>query len=185
MKGVSDLTLEEAKRKIMIELDESGEASALENISDYEVKLPDIINTVQKELAMFCKPVEKIMDIKVEDGYILKPARCYNVKYIAKNGKKQDFKFVADRIVVANGEYEMVYEAVPQNIDDMTPDDYEFEIDVDCQEAMIHGVCAQICINDEPELYQTYFERYNLAIANINDKLNKSSKLSFSGGVYL
>ena len=185
MKGVNNLTLEEAKRKIMIELDESGEASALENITDYEVKLPDIINTVQKELAMFCKPVEKIATITVENGYAMKPEDCYNVKYIAKYGVKRDFRIVANRIVADDGEYEMVYEALPQNIDDMTPDDYEFEIDVDCQEAMIHGVCAQICINDEPELYQTYFERYNLAIANINDKLNKSSKLSFSGGVYL
>ena len=79
----------------------------------------------------------------------------------------------------------MVYEALPDNIDDKTSDDYEFEIDVDCQEAMIHGVCAQICINDEPTLYQIYFERYNLAIANINDKLNKSNKLTFVGGVNL
>lgn len=169
----------------MIELDESGENSALENITDYAVKLPDIFNTVQKELAMFCKPIEKIMNIKVENGYCLKPVDCYNVKYITKNGERQTFSIVADRIVTNNGEYEMVYEALPQNIDENTDDDYEFEIDVDCQEAMIHGVCAQICINDEPELYQTYFERYNLAIANINDKLNKSSKLSFSGGVYL
>lgn len=169
----------------MIELDESGEGSALENIADYAVKLPDIFNTVQKELAMFCKPIEKIATITVENGYVTKPEDCYNVKYIAKYGVKRDFRIVANRIVADDGEYEMVYEALPQNIDDMTPDDYEFEIDVDCQEAMIHGVCAQICINDEPELYQTYFERYNLAIANINDKLNKSSKLSFSGGVYL
>ena len=42
------MTLEEAKRKIMIELDESGEASALENITDYEVKLPDIKISVKK-----------------------------------------------------------------------------------------------------------------------------------------
>jgi hypothetical protein len=179
------MTLEEAKRKIMIELDESGEGSALENIADYAVKLPDIFNTVQKELAMFCKPIEKIMNITVENGYYSKPVDCYNVKYIAKNGKKQTFSVVADRIVTDNGEYEMVYEALPQNIDDNTTDDYEFEIDVDCQEAMIHGVCAQICINDEPELYQTYFERYNLAIANINDKLGKTTKLTFSGGVNL
>lgn len=169
----------------MIELDESGENSALENITDYAVKLPDIFNTVQKELAMFCKPIEKIMNIKVENGYCLKPVDCYTVKYITKNGKRQNFNVIADRIVAENGEYEMLYEVIPQNIDENTDDDYEFEIDVDCQEAMIHGVCAQICINDEPELYQTYFERYNLAIANINDKLNKSSKLSFSGGVYL
>ena len=47
----------------MIELDESGETSVFENISDYAVKLPDIFNTVQKELAMFCKPVEKVVDI--------------------------------------------------------------------------------------------------------------------------
>lgn len=179
------MTLGEAKRKIMIELDESGEGSALENINDYAVKLPDIFNTVIKELAMFCKPVEKVMDIVVEDGYYTKPEDCYVVKAIYKDNKRITFSIVADRIITDNGEYKMLYEALPDNIDENTDDDYEFEIDVDCQEAMIHGVCAQICINDEPELYQTYFERYNLAIANINDKLNKSSKLTFVGGVNL
>ena len=78
------MTLEEAKRKIMIELDESGENSVFENISDYAVKLPDIFNTVQKELAMLCKPVEKVIDIEVENGFYKKPADCYVVKAIYK-----------------------------------------------------------------------------------------------------
>ena len=179
------MTLGEAKRKIMIELDESGEGSALENINDYAVKLPDIFNTVQKELAMFCKPVEKVIDIEVENNYYVEPDDCYVVKAIYKGTERMTFARVADVIKIDNGIYKMVYEAIPANIDENTEDDYEFEIDVDCQEAMIHGVCAQICINDEPELYQTYFERYNLAIANINDKLNKSTKLTFVGGVNL
>lgn len=180
-----DLTLGEAKRKIMIELDESGESSVLENIEDYEVKLPDIFNTVQRELAMFCKPVEKIVKIVVENGFCVKPDDCYVVKAVCRGNERVSFRVVANRIITDDGEYEMVYESLPENIDESTEDDYEFEIDEDCQEAMIHGVCAQICINDEPELYQTYFERYNLAIANITDKWNKSSKLSFSGGVCL
>ena len=179
------MTLGEAKRKIMIELDESGEVDALENIGDYSAKLPDIFNTVQKELAMFCKPVEKVKDIAVRNGCYVEPDDCYEIKAIYNGTKRMTFEKVADTIKINNGTYKMVYEAIPANIDENTEDDYEFEIDVDCQEAMIHGVCAQICINDEPELYQTYFERYNLAIANINDKLSKSSKLTFVGGVNL
>ena len=179
------MTLGEAKRKIMIELDESGEVDVLENIGDYSSKLPDIFNTVQKELAMFCKPVEKVIDITVEGGYLTKPQDCYVIKALYNGEKNVNFRLMADRIIAENGQYKMVYEAIPENIEEDTEDDYEFEIDVDCQEAMIHGVCAQICINDEPELYQTYFERYNLAIANINDKLGKSSKLTFIGGVNL
>lgn len=169
----------------MIELDESGENSVFENISDYAVKLPDIFNTVQKELAMFCKPVEKVIDIVVENGYCTMPDDCYSVKTIYKGDKRVTFSVVANRIITENGEYKMLYESLPKNIDENTEDDYEFEIDADCQEAMIHGVCAQLCINDEPELYVTYFERYNLAIANINDKLNKTRKLTFVGGVNL
>ena len=179
------MTLEEAKRKVMIELDESGEMSALENIADYAIKLPDIFNTVQKELAMFCKPVEKVMDITVENGYYEKPEDCYVVKAIYNGTERVNFELIAGNIRLGNGTYKMVYEAIPTNIDENTDDNYEFEIDVDCQEAMIHGVCAQICINDEPELYVTYYERYNLAMANINDKLGKSSKLTFVGGVNL
>lgn len=179
------MTLGEAKRKIMIELDESGETNALENIGDYRAKLPDIFNTVVKELAMFCKPVEKTMNIRVRNGYFVKPKDCYVVKGIYQNKARIVFDILGNRIMTDDGDYTMVYEALPDNIDDNTSDDYEFEIDVDCQEAMIHGVCAQICINDEPTLYQIYFERYNLAIANINDKLNKSNKLTFVGGVNL
>jgi hypothetical protein len=182
---VNNLTLGEAKRKIMIELDENGEVDVLANVVDYNAKLPDIFNTVQRELAMFCKPVEKVIDIVVENGYYTKPNDCYVVKAIYKDNKRVTFNTVANRIITDDGEYKMLYEALPDNINEDTDDDYEFEIDVDCQEAMIHGVCAQICINDEPELYQTYFERYNLAIANINDKLSKSSKLTFLGGVNL
>jgi len=179
------VTLEEAKRKIMIELDESGDINPLENIEDYNTKLPDIFNTIQKELAMFCKPIEKIIDVVVEDGQYKKPDDCYVIKRIYKNGEIMDYDSVADVIIIPNGEYKVLYESIPSNIDADTTEDYEFEIDVDCQEAMIHGVCAQICINDEPELYQTYFERYNLAIANITDKMNKSNKVSFIGGVDL
>jgi hypothetical protein len=179
------MTLGEAKRKIMIELDESGETNALENIGDYRAKLPDIFNTVIKELAMFCKPVEKMIDITIENGYCEKPKDCYVVKGLYKDKGRIVFDLIGNRIIADDGEYKMLYEALPDNIDDNTSDDYEFEIDVDCQEAMIHGVCAQICINDEPTLYQIYFERYNLAIANINDKLNKSNKLAFVGGVNL
>ena len=179
------MTLGEAKRKIMIELDESGETNALENISDYRAKLPDIFNTVIKELAMFCKPVIKTTEITVENGYCEKPKDCYVVSGLYQDKGRIVFDILGNRIMADNGTYTMVYEALPDNIDDNTDDDYEFEIDADCQEAMIHGVCAQICINDEPTLYQIYFERYNLAIANINDKLNKSNKLSFVGGVDL
>jgi hypothetical protein len=182
---VNNLTLGEAKRKIMIELDESGETDVLENIGDYSAKLPDIFNTVQKELAMFCKPIEKAVEVAIRNGHYMKPNDCYVIKAIYKDNKKATFREIGNKIILENGRYEVIYEALPENIDENTEDDYEFEIDVDCQEAMIHGVCAQICINDEPELYQTYFERYNLAIANINDKLGKTTKLTFSGGVNL
>lgn len=180
------MTLKEAKRKIMIELDESGDMNALENIEDYETKLPDIINTIQKELAINCKPIEKLQYVVVKNGMYVKPKDCFLIKAFYKdNGNTQSFKLLADKILIADGKYQMLYEVIPANIDENTSDDYEFEIDIDCQEAMIHGICAQICINDEPELYQTYYERYNLAIANIIDKLNKSTKVTFTGGVDL
>lgn len=181
------MTLEEVKRKVMIELDEAGDtyAAILENIGDYESKLPDIINTVQKELAMFCKAVEKEASITVTGGYADKPSDCYVINELVQGDKPCDFTLRGLRIYAQDGEYTIRYEKLPDDIDEDTDGSYEFEIDKDAQEAMIHGICAQICINDEPELYQTYFERYNLAIANIQDKMAKSTKLNFVGGVRL
>lgn len=179
------MTLEEAKRKVMIELDESGEITVLENIDDYIAKLPDIINTVQKELAMFCKEIETESNITIANGYANKPTDCYIVNALVQDDTECDFRELGRRIYAENGDYTLRYQKLPDDIDDTTPDTYEFEIDKDAQEAMIHGICAQICINDEPELYQTYFERYNLAIANIQDKMAKTTKLRFSGGVSL
>ena len=39
------------------------------------------------------------------------------------------------------------------------------------KKALVYGVCAGLTINDEPELYDTYIDKYNTMISNIRCKV--------------
>ena len=66
-----------------------------------------------------------------------------------------------------------------------SPDSYELEIDEDGCEALIFGVCALICINDEPELYATYVNRYNEWKLNIANRRQGHTFVTVRGGIDL
>lgn len=179
------MTLKDAKEKVMVALDEVESSDLLQNIEDYENKLPDIFDSVQRELAMFCKPIEKWAGMTIVDGFAEVPADCYEFKRLYLNNKMISFEEIDRKIYAEDGIYRCFYYAYPSVIDENTEDDYEFEIDLDAQEAMIYGVCAGLCINDDPEAYDVYLEKYNTCVVNIENRKNTQAKVKIIGGVSL
>ena len=82
-----------------------------------------------------------------------------------------------------DGTYTVEYNAVPATITADTLDTYELQIDEDGCEALIYGVCALICINDEPDLYAIYVNSYNVAKQNIVERRQTHSFCTVSGGI--
>ena len=179
------MTLKDAKEKVMVALDEVETSDLLQNIEDYENKLPDIFDSVQRELAMFCKPIEKWATVEVTDGYANVPKDCYELKRLYLNNKTVSFNEIDNKIFAEDGLYKALYYAYPSVIDENTEDKYEFEIDLDAQEAMIYGVCAGLCVNDDPEAYDVYLEKYNTFVVNIENRKNAQTKVRILGGVSL
>ena len=179
------MTLKDAKEKVMVALDEVESSDLLQNIEDYENKMPHIFDSVQRELAMYCKPIEKWADMTVIDGCVELPADCYEFKRLYFKNSTVSFDVINKKIYTEDGNYKGFYYAYPSVIDETTEEDYEFEIDLDAQEAMIYGVCAGLCINDDPEAYDVYLEKYNTCVVNIENRKNAQAKIRITGGVLL
>ena len=57
------------------------------------------------------------------------------------------------------------------------------QISEEAQEAMVYGICAGLCINDEPELYSTYMQRYNGLIDSMITRKNNMVRATVVGGI--
>lgn len=177
------MTYKDAKEKVMVALDDVESSDLLQNIEDYKNKLPDIFDSVQREIAVFYKPIEKYEQIIVNNGIANVPNDCYEFKRLYKGIVPISFKELNKKIYAEDGEYTAYYYAYPTVIDSETEEDFEFEISPDAQEAMIYGVCAGLCINDDPEAYDVYLEKYNNYIANIENRKNTEPKIRIVGGI--
>lgn len=174
--------------KIMVNLDEVTSSNLVANTADYIHKIYPLIDTIQTEIATQVKPIEKYISFESENKRIDLPADCYEflkvydsdlspVNFFKYNGKiylieaKEDATFT------------LYYNKYPDMIDSNSSDNTELEIDKECQEALIYGVCAGLTINDEPELYDTYLDKYNTMIANIVARKQNNTKARLVGGL--
>lgn len=173
--------------KIMVILDEITSSNLTANSSDYIYKIYPLIDSVQTEIATICKPIKKYLTVQSLNLKIEMPSDCFEfLKVYDVDLSPVSFNIINDFInVLEDGNYVLHYNKYPNKIDVNTTDDTELEIDKDCQEALVYGVCAGICINDEPELYDTYSDRYNTLLANITARLQNNPTARLVGGLRL
>ena len=181
------MTIKEAIGKVMVNLDEVTGHDLVLNVEEFEPKMPPLFDSVQREIATVCCQIEKWADVEIIDETVMLPVDCYEILGLYDNDMKHVSYVKKDKTLKVGkriGKPELVlhYNAYPKRIDHTTPSDYEFEIDQEAQEAMIFGVCAGICINDEPELYDTYMDRYNVILANILQRKQEQPKAAVLGG---
>ena len=180
------MTLEKVLQKVMVALDEAEGNSLSANMTDYKTKIYECIDSCQRELAIFVNEILKREKITVIDGIRDLPLDCFEIKSLRDGNKRISYsKIPVNSITAPDGEYSLVYAAYPQKIDETTALAYNLEISPEASEALIYGVCAGLCINDEPELYSTYMDRYGGMCRSITERKEKYPKGEITGGVRL
>lgn len=178
------MTLKEVFEKVMVALDEAESDSLSTNMEDYKNKIYDIVDSCQRELAAFIDNILKVTDITVTGGAGLLPEDCFEIRGLYNGNSQTGYERVTQgQILATDGSYRLRYAAYPQRINKTTSLLYELEISREAQEALIYGVCAGLCINDEPELYSTYMDRYNGICQSITERQMKYPKARITGGV--
>jgi len=178
------MTVKEIIGKIMVNLDEVTSNNLTVNSAEYIDKIYPLIDTIQTEIATIVKPVKAYITIDSVNKRIDVPGDCFEfLKVYDSDMTPIKFLFYDNRVFLEeDGTFTLHYNKYPKKIDKDTLDSEELEIDRDCQEALVYGVCAGICINDEPELYDTYLDRYNTLLANITSRMQNNPKASVIGG---
>jgi len=183
------MTIAELKVKVMAELDEIDSANLTANIGDYINKMYPIIDTVQKELAFLTCPVKAVASVTASGGELTLPSDLYELRKITDSttGEALHVDYKSNRVLqgVPDGTYKVEYNAVPVTIDANTEDSYALQIDEEGCEALVFGVCALICINDEPDLYAIYVNKYNEYRQNIVDRRQTHGFVTITGGIDL
>lgn len=183
------MTILEVVSKIMVNLDEVTSSVLTANAYEYIDKIYPLIDTIQTEIATIVKPIKKYELALSSNKRITLPSNCFEfLKLFDGNMKPVSYIIYDGKIMLTDstlddGTYMMHFNKYPNTINSSTPDSYELEIDRDCQEALVFGVCAGLTINDEPELYNVYSERYNNLLANIQQRMENNSSATLVGGL--
>lgn len=179
------MTVKEAMGKIMAALDEVTSFDLTANMEDYKYKIYEGMDSTQRELATICSPIVKTVKKTAENGILVLPDDLYElITIMDMNYENVSFSYIRPGILrTDNGDYYVMYNAYPERITENTDETKEFEISKDAQEALIYGVCAFLCINDEPDLYRTYMSRYTGYMNSIISRRNERPKVSVKGGM--
>lgn len=171
--------------KVMVKLDEVNSSNLIANAQDYINKIPASIDTIQNEIATNVKPIEKYSTIDSVNKAIDEPADCFKMlKVYDTDLSPVSYLHYNKKIYLTeDGKYTLYYNKYPDVINNDTVKTTELEIDKDCQEALVYGVAAELCINDEPELHYTYFDRYQNMLATIITRMQSESTARIEGGL--
>lgn len=181
------MTWEEVFKKVVVMLDEAESTVLKTNMEDYKNKIYECADSCQRELAVFVSHIVKRRMTESIKGEIKLPEDCYEVlSLVDSDGNRASFEDCGEGILSAeSGEYIMKYNAYPKRFTESTELSERPEISEEAQEAMVYGICAGLCINDEPELYSTYMARYNGMIDTIISRKNQYPRVSIKGGIRL
>lgn len=184
------MNVKELMGKVMVALDEVTSFNLTANLEDYRYKIYEAIDSTQRELATIVSPIIETKEIEAENGCLVLPDDLYElIAIMQENYERADFKYIKpNTLLIDDGKYFVMYNRYPTviNVPDRTEEETgqtELEISREAQEAMIYGVCALLCINDEPDLYNTYMSRYTTYMTNIINRREQKPKATIRGGV--
>ena len=176
--------------KVMVALDEVTSFDLVANLEDYRFKIYEAMDSTQRELATMASPIVETKEIIVEEGAFIFPEDLYELITIMKEDySPASFDYIRPDILrIDNGKYYVMYNRYPKILTATQGTaeeigEIELEISKEAQEAMIYGTCALLCINDEPDLYNTYMSRYTAYMTNIINRKEQKPKAVVRGGV--
>lgn len=184
------MNVKEMIGKVMVALDEVTSFDLKANLEDYRYKIYEAIDSTQSELATMVSPIVETESITAINGSLKLPKDMFElITIMNEDYSTADFTLIKpDTIHISDGNYFVMYNKYPAKISaaegtEESVEQMELEISREAQEAMIYGVCALLCINDEPDLYNTYMSRYTAYMTNIINRREQKPKVSIKGGV--
>ncbi len=83
-----------------------------------------------------------------------------------------DYKFVGETVlsIVPDDKYTVNYYALPNTIDENTPDDYVYEVDSDTHNAIPYYIAYRLVGTDDITLYQALKNQWDLYLSLFNDR---------------
>jgi len=183
------MTLEEFKTKVYALIEEYNEdADDLTEDMDLANKMNGVVNQVMNEVCRFKKiPATTTMNIKFnkdEKEYEVAmtdiDADIYQIDVI----RGVESIVIGKQVVFTEeGTARIYYFKYPEQIDQDTEDDYEFELDTDALECMVYGVAGDLLKADVSANYgKLYSERYQQLLQRL-DSRNALGGVYISGGV--
>jgi len=159
---------------VMALFDEVTSFDLARNLDEYRFRIYEAMDSIQRELSVLVSPIMAVKDVTVKDGRADMGDDAQRPVHLKdKDDRNVSFEVIAPRHLLAeDGEYKLYYHKYPERIsrrdeDDTAADEMELEISPEAQEAMVYGVCAYLCMNYEPEAYNTYIGRYTAFISNL------------------
>lgn len=178
------MTLEEMKTKTYSLIEEYSEnEDDLTEDSDLSTKMNSVINQIQNEVCRY-KKINAYATINVKKDDTLQLTDISEDFYQLNIIKDVDYEVVGDMIIFnEDGIAKIFYYKYPTQINNDTPDDYEFELTRDALEIMPYGIAGDLLKSDVSNNYgQIYSSRYKELLQNL-DPRNSLSTLYIDGGI--
>ena len=179
------MTLGEGKKKVYMLIDEYSSGGAITEDEDIELKMTAFFDIAQKDVAKKQKIVKSVtLPQKTESGAKSwhMPKDFVSVYRVWVNGKisRRNYLFHKNEIVPVGDErsLEVEYFAVPETINEDTPDEHEFEVKEDGAQAMCFYVAAQQLfvdlVVDYGMLYQEYMRHYSQLDETVGGEMQRT-----------
>ena len=162
------MNLGEAKRRVLMLLDEYSSGGEIIEDRDISNKMAEFFDMAQKEIAghkRIIRKVEITLSQKTEDfAYYDLPSDFWEPFRIWKGTRLQEsYPIIAGKLAVPgdkNGTIVLEYFAYPSTITSATPDSYEFEVCEDAANCLPFFVAAQQLISDLVVAFEAFWNIY-------------------------
>lgn len=146
------MTLGEAKRKVLMLLDEYSIGGEVSADADVDAKMNDFFDIAQRDAAAW-QPIVRRMELSLDgSGSTELPDDVSRVIRVRKNGVRVlGYEVVDGRLIYPEGDRSLLtldYIARPEAITPDTPDDYEFEVSDEAANCLPFFVAAQDIVDD-------------------------------------
>lgn len=186
------MTLKEMKKKALGLIDELNPLSDyLTDDPDIRLKINEVINQIQNEIARF-KKIPKYVEIPVQEGDLLEledigDALGYEVYQIDVVCGVRFMPKASGTVLkmLEGGTAEISCFVYPERINEKTNDSYEFDLSNDALEIMPYGIAADLLKSDiSADFGSIYYTRYREMLERLDHRYQIPTYV-IEGGVAL
>lgn len=182
------MTLGDIKKKTLSLIEEiDNSETSLTKDPDIAAKLNYVINQVQNELSRV-KKIPDYTELEVNEGDLIRfddITKDYQI-YQLDIARGINYEYKAQGTIIKcleAGTLEVEYFRYPEEINDLTKDNFEFELSNDVLEIMPYGVAADLLKSDVSNAYgNVYAQRYEQMKNQLDIRYNTGA-IEFEGDI--